>query len=124
LRPEAARIPSDSALSSPIERQSTSILPVLTCHGTSGAGPRLGSARPEVDFRNSVKSNRLLCRRRPALRPQAGEILASQVPEDSLDDRLIFDARNNLDRAATFWASLYVDGSAISLFLFRNRRIQ
>ena len=43
-------------------------------------------------FRRSVEQSRLLSRRCPAFRPQAGQALAGQVPEDSLDDRRVFDA--------------------------------
>jgi len=39
-------------------------------------------------------------------RPQAGEILACRVPQDPINDRRIFNASDDLDRAATFRASL------------------
>jgi len=58
------------------------------------------------------------CRRRPAFRPQAGEILAGQVIQDPLDDlsaccaqagRRVFDACNHLDGAAAIRAGFDVD---------------
>lgn len=43
-----------------------------------------------------------LGRRCPAFRPQAGEIVFSQVSQDSLDHRRVFDAGDDLDRAPQF----------------------
>ena len=48
-------------------------------------------------------------RRCTCVRPQTGEVLACQVPQDPLNDWRIFNAGDYLDVAATFWASLDVD---------------
>jgi len=47
--------------------------------------------------------------RRPAFRPQAAKILFSQVCQDSLDDRWVFDTRDDRDRSSALRAGLDVD---------------
>ena len=47
-------------------------------------------------------------RRRAAVRPQAGKILAGEVSQYPLDDRRVFDGGDDLDRAPTFGTGLHI----------------
>ena len=88
----ARRIPSDSALSEPIEQP----LKPRCCrrgpmrHERRWAAPRAERDLKSIFFGSVKQADRP--GRRPAFRPQAGEILAGQVLQDSLDDRQVFSA--------------------------------